>query len=117
LEKLRVLSKNKNTTLSDLENNLLNVIKKRFKHTEDDNATEEEQALYDQIVFSICQKSLDSLTKPFPISRSKIGRTFRVGYKPLRYLKAAYPIGNGIINPEAENNPSFTLGIKTPHTI
>jgi hypothetical protein len=117
LEKLRVLSKNKNTTLSDLENNLLNVIKKRFKHTEDDNATEEEQALYDQIVFSICQKSLDSLTKPFPISRSKIGRTFRVGYKPLRYLKAAYPIGNGIINPEAENNPTFTLGIKTPHTI
>ena len=116
------------TTLSTLTVSFLNVIKERYGHTEGEGATEEEQELYDQIVFSICQKLLDSLTKPFPIkitgaegeeliNESTIGTTFRVGYKPLKYLKPAYPIGNGIINPTTEDEPTFTLGIKMPNTI
>jgi hypothetical protein len=112
---------------SQWKSRVLEILKSRYSNNKNSNKLPE-QALFNQILFSISQKVLDNLIKPFPISQSIIGRTFRIGHKPLNYLQPAYPIGNGVINPSAGNEtlnstaniekiPTFTLGIKTPHTI
>jgi len=119
------------SNFSEWESHVLEILQNRYKNNQDSSQSPE-QELFNQILFSISQKVLDNLIKPFPISQSIIGKTFRIGHKPLNYLQPAYPIGNGVINPSAGNSagnsaldntasiektPTFTLGIKTPHTI
>lgn len=116
-----------------LQQNLMDIFINRFQSESEDAAQIQEfsRELLQQIIFTICQSQLDALTKPHPIKKAQIGQNFRVGYRALDYLKPAYPLGNGIINPDFipdENSslstnqilleqPVFTLGIKQPLSI
>jgi hypothetical protein len=116
-------------TVQALQDSFYDILLKRFDNEADSKQQADE--LFQQIMFTLCQAQLDTLIKPNPIKTATIGQNFRVGYKALNFLKPAYPVPNGVINPDALLNersglsinqilleqPVFTLGIKQPHRI
>ena len=119
----------KNDNIEELQSSFYSILYKRFEGEE--NRKELTNELFQQIIFTICQAHLDALTKPNPIKKAIVGQNFRVGYRPLNFLKPAYPLPNSMINPDVEldessglsiqqillEQPVFTLGIKQPHRI
>lgn len=131
----------KGDSIDALQTKFYEIMHNRYQQTANDNLSKDNlvaKQLSEQIIFTICQAQLDSLAKPNSIKAAlsepnaikdaKIGTSFRVGFAPLNYLKPAYPMGNAVINPSADDEsanhlgiqkilldkPAFTLGIKQP---
>lgn len=107
-------------TIETIKVNLKALLKHRLEsqdEMEPEKVTEAVDELYNQILFSVCQHQIDALANPHPIREATIGHNFRIGYKPLNYLKPSYLLGNARVNPPDIDKPVFTLGIKPPLSI
>ena len=71
----------------------------------------------EDIFFDIAHDALMEMLSPAAISQAEIGKDFLVGYEPLDYLRAAYPLSNGEINPNDKSRPEFTVHISNPNTL
>ncbi len=69
------------------------------------------------LLFAVSHEQIAAMANPAAIGEAYISQNFVIGYAPLDRYHPGYPINTAIIHPQTPDQPTFSIGIQTPHQI
>ncbi len=69
------------------------------------------------LLFAVSHEQIAAMANPAAIGEAYISQNFVIGYAPLDRYHPGYPISTATIHPQTPDQPTFSIGIQTPHQI